>query len=318
MPKPLEPYRCPFSISYEIAAKLSEATYQLGKLSMIAKSKPGDEEAASSAIAMLEMMGITLRNAQMRRLKEGDNIPSVPLAKKLSSLVRKYRRQDPYDKGYLQVIEEILFPDGVPTRLSRRAENFPYPVPMHAKVDDLLSGIFNFAKASQNKIHPIILAAVLYFELVAIAPYRQFNDVFATVVLKTVLVKFDPIFAFAPIERYLVNKKSALEEAFASSVEKGDMAPFLLFMLNLIGKAIDSSLSHVDKIPAVKKPSVNKLLSVMKDGEYYSTLELCALLGLKSRLGVQLNYIRPALEAKVIAMSNPGSPNDRSQRYYKL
>lgn len=318
MPKPLEPYRCPFSISYEIAAKLSDVTYRLGKLSMIVKTKPGEEEAALAVTPLLEMMEVNLRNAQIRRLKEGDILPSVPLANELMKLVKKYRRLEPYNLEFLTTLENIIFPDGVPVRLSRRAEDFPYPVPMRAKVEDLLNGIFNFVNNANGKIHPIILASVMYFELVAIARYRKFNSIFATIVFKAALVKYDPIFAFTPIERYLKNRKEELDASFAACVEKSDMAPFLSFILTLIGKAIDSSLTKVDKIPPVKKPLVNKLLAVMQEGEYYSTLQLCELLGLKSRLGVQLNYIRPALEAKVIAMSNPGSPNDRMQRYYKL
>ena len=41
-------------------------------------------------------------------------------------------------------------------------------------------------------------------------------------------------------------------------------------------------------------------------------------LGLRSRATFAQNYIRPALEAGLIAMTDPDAPTSRNQRYYKI
>ena len=317
MAKNNEPYKCSFSISYEIARQLSDATYQLGKFSMLAKSRSGNREYAQSALYLLSLMGITLRNAEMRRLKEGDLIPSTPLAHELRDFIRNLPKMDPYDKSFMEAFETLMWKDGVPVRLSRRLTNFPYVIPMHARVEGLLQGVFGFARKNREKIHPLILSAVLYFEIMAIAPYSEHNDVFASLLLRAVLVDYDPVFAFAPIERFLLLKKEEAQAAYAQAVEKGDMAPFLSFMLALYGESLAYIRKYQVKSSGTENKLVQKLLDKMEDGVYYSAADICALLGLKSRLGIQLNYLRPALEAKLIVMSNPGAPTDRNQRYKK-
>ena len=316
MAKINEPYKCSFSISYAIASRLSQATYELGKFAVLTKSKAGNEEFAQSAIYLLSMMGISLRNAEMRGLRQGSPVPSTPLANELFALQKNISRVDPYEKAVLQNFENALWKDGVPYRLSRKAEGFPYIVPMHARVDALLDGVFSFAKANKAKIHPLILSAVMLFEIMAIAPYREHNFLAGLYVAKAILVDYDPIFAYAPIERFFHLKKAETDEVIAKSVEKGDMAPFLSYVLSLYEEALMYIRKYRSR-PVTASKQVEKLLAKMEDGKFYSASDICTLLGLKSRLGIQLNYIRPALEARVIVMSNPGAPTDRNQRYKK-
>ena len=40
-------------------------------------------------------------------------------------------------------------------------------------------------------------------------------------------------------------------------------------------------------------------------------------LGLKSKEGFRRNYLRPAIDLKLIRMTIPEKPNSRSQRYLK-
>ena len=317
MAKPTEPYKCSFSISYEIADLLSRTTYQLGKFSMLTTSHAQNKEYASSALYILNNLGTSLRNVERRGLQQGSEVPSTPLAYELFTLFKNINRVDPYDRSILTNFENAIWKEGVPYRLSRKALDLPYPVPMHAKVDDLLNGIFAYAKANKKRIHPLILSAVLMFEIISIAPYRDYNGICGAYVAKAVLVDYDPIFAYAPTERFLWLKKEESRAAFAESVEKGDMASFLAFMLNLYSESLIYIRKYKCKPVGTTSRLVDKLLSKMEDDTYYSAAEICELLGLKSRLGVQLNYIRPALEAKKIVMSNPGAPTDRNQRYKK-
>lgn len=46
--------------------------------------------------------------------------------------------------------------------------------------------------------------------------------------------------------------------------------------------------------------------------------QLMEKLGLKSREGFRRNYLRPALDRKLIEMTIPDKPNSRNQRYIKI
>ena len=49
-----------------------------------------------------------------------------------------------------------------------------------------------------------------------------------------------------------------------------------------------------------------------------SAVELMEKLGLKSRVTFRKNYIQPALKAGLIAMTDPDTPTNRNQRYFKV
>lgn len=317
MPRNNEPYTASFSISNEIALRLSKVTYELGRLSSFPPFRAGPEEYGQSAISLLSAMGITLRASQAKGLKMGSDIPSLPLAYQLYCLFKDAHKTNPYDKSILTKCENAFWRDGVPYRLSRRAEFFPYAIPMHARVEGLLDGVFAFANNGKEKIHPLILSTILLFEILALAPYREHNWIIAYYVAKVVLVNYDSIFACVPVERFIALRNQAIQNAYDEAVDKGDVAPFISQMLSIYEEALIHLRRYNARPVETTSRQVDKLLNAMEEGKFYSASEICTLLGLKSRLGIQLNYIRPALEAKKIVMSNPGAPTDRNQRYKK-
>jgi hypothetical protein len=60
---------------------------------------------------------------------------------------------------------------------------------------------------------------------------------------------------------------------------------------------------------------VSALLAVMRPGEALSTAQLMERLGLRHRPSFRKNYLRPALDAGLIQMTQPRSPSSPSQRY---
>lgn len=61
----------------------------------------------------------------------------------------------------------------------------------------------------------------------------------------------------------------------------------------------------------------DKIEDLLKDYKPIPALELMEKLGLKSRLTFRNNYLQPALDAGLIAMTDPNNPKNRNQRYYK-
>ncbi|MCR5349166.1 MAG: hypothetical protein K6E59_06150 [Bacilli bacterium] len=317
MSKQIEPYKCAFSISNSILSSVASIAFKLGRLSLTHEHKADIPDFALATKSTLELEGVEIKPSQMRGINKGQPVPSAPLASAIYSLYASMPRIDPYDPEFPKAFEEKVWPDGVPHRLSRRVASFPYPIPMHARIPAMMNGLYSFARSGKGKIHPLTLGCLYYFELLAIEPYSEYNGVLARYLLKAFLGTYSANLYCLPLERLMFVHKAQIDEAYAASVERADTAPFVTYMLTLIEEGVDSLLRRSVKKAPEQSAGVKKLLAVMEDGVFYSASELCALLGLKSRLGLQKNYIRPGLEAKAIEMSNPVSPTDRTQRYRK-
>ena len=317
MAKQIEPYKCAFSISNEILTSAASIAFKLGRLSLTHEHEADADDFALATKSTLALEGIEIKPSQMRGINKGDDVPSHPLASAVNRLYAKMPKIDPYDASFPQVFEAAIWPDGVPHRMSRRVASFPYPIPMHARIEPMMKGLYAFANGGKGRIHPLTLGCLFYFELLAIQPYSEYTGILARYLLKAFLGSYSPNLYCLPLERLMLVHKDEIDKAYASSVERADTAPFVTCMMALIDEGVTSLLRRAVKKEPEQSPLVTKMLGLMEDGRFYSATELCALLELKSRLGLQKNYIKPGLEGKVLEMSNPVCPTDRTQRYRK-
>ncbi len=317
MGKPVEPYKCSFAINNDIVCRVASLSYKIGRLSLTQESKADVSDFASATKNTLALEGVEIKPSEMRGINRGEDVPSAPLASSVNALYAKMPRLDPYDASFLRTFENALWKEGVPHRMSRRVASFPYPIPMGARIEAMMKGLYAFANKGRKKIHPLILGCNFYFMVFAVEPYSEYTGILARYLLKAFIGDYAPELYRLPLERLLLVHKDDADKAYAQAVERGDTAPFIAYMLSLMEEGVDSLLRRsVKKVPE-QSPLLAKMLSKMEDGRFYSAAELCALLGLKSRLGLQKNYIRPGIEAKALEMSNPLSPTDRTQRYRK-
>lgn len=315
MNKVYAPYRCAFSISNEILYRAVELGVDIGKIS-VSELRYGSRDAAEATKYALFNEGIALTPSQYRGLQNKEEIPAATTANALFKTYLKLPHLDAYDpESLIRIFEDNLFPEGVPNRLSRRIKGFDYPLPMHGKIPALIKGLYAFANNDSRKVHPLALSCLFYFEILAIQPYSEHSAMFAGLVAKAILGDYNKLLFALPLERLMLKNKQALDQAYASSVEKSDIAPFLLAMLSCIQEGVDFLSRKSVRRPKLAGDQVKKLLAVMEMGRYYGALELCEILGLKSRLGLAKNYLTPALEAGLIERSNPLSPTSRSQKY---
>jgi hypothetical protein len=87
----------------------------------------------------------------------------------------------------------------------------------------------------------------------------------------------------------------------------------LLCINDAIKDIVMNSRSHYKHISR----QVNALMEVI-DVYPQSTKELMEKLHLKSKDSFRNHYIKPALEAGLIAMTSPDKPRSRNQGYYKI
>ncbi len=313
----LPPYRAAMSVNHRILRLSSDIAYRLGRLSCLGTVEGDARFHAGEVKYTLLQEGISLTPSEMRALNDGEEIPGE---KKASALLRLYSRLgkiDPYSPEALAAYEKEVYPEGVPMRQSSKIEGVSYVLPPYNKVRKLLENLFEFEKKNKETMSPVTLACLLYYEVMALSPYSSENGLLARFWFKAMLGKAGRSMDALSIEKSLYFGKDKLEASFSEAAKKQDSAPFVETLLELILASVNALLREASKKEEAASPLVERLVSKMASGRYYSASELCALLGLKSRLGLQKNYLRPALARGKIMMSNPLCPTDRNQRYRK-
>ena len=305
------------SFNGEILYSTSSIAYHLGRLSVTDAHVYDEKDALNNAKSLFALLGLEATPSQIKALVYGEDIEGKPQFLRLYRLYANILKLDPYDISSLKKVEEAFFPFGVPNRMSKKLDDFPYSIPMHKRIDALMNGLFRFSKGNTSSMNPITIGCAFSFVFQAIAPYSSSNLAIALFYFHAYLSSYSKSLASLNIFKLYSSNKEEIEASYKESVEKGDMCPYILCWMKLLNKGLNSLLSRSIRGNGKITPLVEKLLSVMENDRYYSALELAELLHLKSRLGLQKNYLRPALEAKAIELKNPLVPTDRNQRYRK-
>jgi len=136
----------------------------------------------------------------------------------------------------------------------------------------------NWLKDSQNKIHPVELAAQAHHRLVAIHPFIDGNGRTARLVMNLILFKQ----GYPPAVILRVNRKQYYQVLMQADAGKNDP------LVNFVGRAVDHSLAlYLEACtPQAKRPSANDqwiLLSQAAEGTPYSQ-EYLSLLARQGRI----------------------------------
>lgn len=186
--------------------------------------------------------------------------------------------------------------------------------PPPAVVPSLMEQLFRWLRGSA--LHMLVRSSVLHYELGFIHPFQDGNGRMGRLWQTALLASWKPIFLWVPVESIVHDRQEDYYEAIARSTREGKSNPFILFMLSSIKEAVLGLQKEARKHLSHLSRQVQALLSVM-EAYPMSASELMGKLGLKSRATFLKNYLRPALEAGLISMTDPGSPRSPRQRYFK-
>ena len=184
-------------------------------------------------------------------------------------------------------------------------------------VSGQMTDLFNWMKQNKETVHPLILSSVFHYEFVFIHPFTDGNGRMARLWHTAILSKWQPIFEFIPIESQIEKFQSGYYEAIAKCHANGNSTVFIEFMLEQIDAVLDEIADSVTSPANNLTEYVSRLLSVMEYDTPYTSKEILALLGLKSKETLRKNYLTPAIENGLVVMTEPDKPNSRNQRYIK-
>lgn len=187
--------------------------------------------------------------------------------------------------------------------------------PPQDMVDELMRQLFDWLQTSKTPM--LIRSCVFHYEFEFIHPFGDGNGRTGRLWQTVLLSNWKSIFEWIPVESIIKNNQDEYYRAIRLSTSEGKSNQFILFMLNVIKKAVEEIENDTRNHQRHLNKQIDALLSVVETYPL-SALELMEKLGLKSRQTFRNNYLRPALEAGLIAMTNPDQPTSCNQRYYKI
>ena len=178
-----------------------------------------------------------------------------------------------------------------------------------------LENLFNWLKTSPANM--LIKSSVFHYEFEFIHPFRDGNGRMGRLWQTALLASWKPIFAWIPIESIIKDNQEEYYNAITLSTSQAKSNVFILFMLNVINKAVRDILNDTKNHYNHITNQITALLGVIESYPQ-SAKELMQKLNLKSLGGFRQNYLQPALTAGLIGMTNPDKPTSKNQKYFKL
>lgn len=183
-------------------------------------------------------------------------------------------------------------------------------------VPSLMNDLFSWLK--QDRETPILIKSCLFhYEFVFIHPFGDGNGRTARLWQNVLLMKWNKLFEYIPIESLIYKYQSAYYKVIDESNKTGNSSTFIEFMLEMIDETIHEVLQGVQKESKNISEQVNRLLEVMDPDISLTANEIMRRLGIKSKETLRSTYLNPAIENGLVKMTIPDKPNSKNQRYFK-
>ena len=328
----MEKYVPPYDVTEEMLDLASEITEELGKLGNVTNldrlPRLRRVNRIMSIQSSLAIENNTLSLSQVTDVIDGKHVlgpqDDILAVKNAFAAYKTLPELDPFSLSDLKKAHGVMM-----NGLTQRAGAFRtssvgvfneqgkavHIAPPHDMVGGLMEQLFDWLKTS--KTHMLIRSSIFHYEFEFIHPFTDGNGRTGRLWQTALLASWKPIFEWIPIESIIKDHQEEYYRAIGLSTAEGKSNRFILFMLNVIKKAMLRLAKDTREYQNHIDNRIKALMSVIRPYPM-SAAELMEKLGLKSRVTFRKNYLNPALEAGLIAMTNPDAPTNRNQRYYKL
>ncbi|CAI1138505.1 Fic family protein [Serratia quinivorans] len=181
--------------------------------------------------------------------------------------------------------------------------------PPAERVSLLIRQLLHWLKGTD--LPPLIASCLFHYEFEFIHPFADGNGRMGRLWQTLILSRWEPLFANVPVESLVHDNQPGYYQALNTSNQQSDCAPFVEFMLGMILRALEDSLTP--QVSPQVTPQVAELLAILQGA--MSREEIQHALQLQDRKSFSERYLRPALNAQLIEMTLPDKPNSRLQKY---
>ncbi len=193
-----------------------------------------------------------------------------------------------------------------------KGRDVAHVAPPAKRVPKLVADLMDWLKETDE--HPLIASCVFHYELEFIHPFEDGNGRVGRLWQTLILSRWREIFALLPIESVIRDRQGEYYHALGNADEEGDITEFIIFMLSAIHQAVAEAAQSTDQVDDQVGDQVKRLIAALVDGPK-SAAEVMAELGLSHRPTFRKNYLHPAINANLIEMTHPDSPNAKNQKY---
>ena len=154
-------------------------------------------------------------------------------------------------------------------------------------VPNLIQELLEWTEKSE--IHLLIKSCVFHYEFELIHPFADGNGRMGRLWHTLLLSKWNPIFAWLPIESIIHDNQSEYYNAINVSNNNGNSTVFIEFMLSVIKQALQESINDKPKnISSKNDLRWNKINDYLETHEYILNSDVQKLLGVSSATATRI------------------------------
>lgn len=193
-----------------------------------------------------------------------------------------------------------------------RGQALIHMAPPADRVPYLVADLFQWL--SDTEIHPLIASSIVHYELEFIHPFSDGNGRIGRLWQTLILARWHQQLAYLPVETVIRENQAAYYQALGEADQAANASPFIEFMLKSIIDTLKES-PPTDQVSDQVTDQVKAVLHACQKLTEASTDQLLQALSLKHKPTFRQNYLKPALDARLIEMTQPDSPRSPTQRY---